>query len=168
MGAMRQQFLDRTSVFDCDAALAAHLEVCGMIGRFPAMRELFRVSSRPAPSVRTVLITGETGTGRELVARALHTLGPPSAKRVFTVNCSAAAVTAPRTCLNISDLNNVSTPVPVVVADDEPGPPPDAGAVAAALDSAGGNQSLAARCLGISRRARYRLIGKYAAKPGGA
>ncbi|MDP2391565.1 MAG: helix-turn-helix domain-containing protein, partial [Acidobacteriota bacterium] len=58
--------------------------------------------------------------------------------------------------------------VPVAVADDEPaGPPPDADAVAAALDRAGGNKSLAARRLGISRRALYRLIDKYAPKPGG-
>ena len=47
-----------------------------MIGRSPAMQELFGLIRRLAPHVRTALITGETGTGKELVARALHRLGP--------------------------------------------------------------------------------------------
>jgi transcriptional regulator of acetoin/glycerol metabolism len=54
--------------------------------------------------------------------------------------------------------------VAVAVHDDEPsGPPPTAEEVTAALDTTGGNKSLAARRLGISRRALYRLIDKYAA-----
>ena len=93
MGAMRQQFQDRNSVLDSDAALAERLEVCGMIGRSPAMRELFSVINRLAPHARTVLVTGETGTGKELVARALHTLGPRQAKKLVTVNCSAVVET---------------------------------------------------------------------------
>ncbi len=87
--ATRQQFLDRGSVLESDANLAARLEVCGMIGRSPAMRELFDVIHRLAPYARTVLITGETGTGKELVAQALHELGPRKDKRLVTVNCSA-------------------------------------------------------------------------------
>jgi DNA-binding NtrC family response regulator len=43
--------------------------------------------------VRTALITGDTGTGKELVARALHKLGPRSSKRFVTVNCSAVVET---------------------------------------------------------------------------
>jgi two-component system response regulator HydG len=93
MSAMRQQFQDRNSVLDSDAALAERLEVCGMIGRSPAMRELFSVINRLAPHARTVLVTGETGTGKELVARALHTLGPRRAKKMITVNCSAVVET---------------------------------------------------------------------------
>lgn len=93
MGAMRQQFDDRRIILDSDATLAERLEVCGMIGRSPAMRELFSVIHRLAPHARTVLITGETGTGKELVARALHTLGPRKAKKIITVNCSAVVET---------------------------------------------------------------------------
>ncbi len=93
MTAMRQQFQDRNTVLDSDAALAERLEVCGMIGRSPAMRELFSVINRLAPHARTVLVTGETGTGKELVARALHTLGPRKAKKLVTVNCSAVVET---------------------------------------------------------------------------
>ena len=93
MAAMRQQFLDRNSVLDADANLAEKLEVCGMIGRSPAAREMFSVIHRLAPHARTVLITGETGSGKELVARALHELGPRSKKKLVTVNCSAVVET---------------------------------------------------------------------------
>lgn len=93
MQAMRRQFLDRNSVLDADANLAERLEVCGMIGRSPAMRELFSVIHRLAPHARTVLVTGETGTGKELVARALHHLGPRAARKLVTVNCSAVVET---------------------------------------------------------------------------
>jgi DNA-binding NtrC family response regulator len=93
MTSMRQQFIDRNAVLESDAALAERLEVCGMIGRSPAMRELFSVINRLAPHARTVLITGETGTGKELVARALHELGPRKHKKLVTVNCSAVIET---------------------------------------------------------------------------
>jgi DNA-binding NtrC family response regulator len=93
LAAMRQQFRDRSSVLDADATLASRLEVCGMIGRSPAMRELFGVIHRLAPHARTVLITGETGTGKELVARALHELGPRKQRKLITVNCSAVVET---------------------------------------------------------------------------
>jgi DNA-binding NtrC family response regulator len=93
MTAMRQQYLDRNSVLESDATLAERLEVCGMIGRSPAMREMFSVIHRLAPHARTVLVTGETGTGKELVARALHDLGPRKHKRLVTVNCSAVVET---------------------------------------------------------------------------
>jgi two-component system response regulator HydG len=93
MRAMRRQFDDRSRVFDSDAMLAERLEVCGMIGRSAAMRELFDVIQRLAPYARTVLVTGETGTGKELVARALHELGPRSQKKLITVNCSAVVET---------------------------------------------------------------------------
>jgi DNA-binding NtrC family response regulator len=57
------------------------------------MQEVFGLIRRLAPHVRTALISGETGTGKELVARALHKLGPRSTKRFVTVNCSAVVET---------------------------------------------------------------------------
>lgn len=93
MSTMRKQFQDRNSVLDSDATLAERLEVCGMIGRTPAMRELFDVVHRLAPYARTVLVTGETGTGKELVSRALHQLGPRKDRKLITVNCSAVVET---------------------------------------------------------------------------
>lgn len=72
-----------------DADVAKRFAFYGMIGRSPTMQELFDAVRRFAPHVRTVLVTGETGTGKELVARALHTLGARPGRRFVTVNCSA-------------------------------------------------------------------------------
>ena len=79
----------RRSVLAIEGDLARRLEFCGMVGRGPVMQELFSMIRRLAPHVRTALVTGETGTGKELVARALHTIGPRRDRRFVTVNCSA-------------------------------------------------------------------------------
>jgi len=79
----------RERLLQADAVVAKTFAFCGMIGRSPAMQELFDAVRRFAPHVRTLLITGETGTGKELVAHALHTLGARAERRFVTVNCSA-------------------------------------------------------------------------------
>lgn len=61
----------------------------GMIGRSPKMLEVFDLVRRVAPHLRTALITGETGTGKELVARALHGLSHRAQQRIAVFNCSA-------------------------------------------------------------------------------
>ena len=63
-----------------------------MIGRSAVMQEVFDLIRRLAPHVRTALIFGETGTGKELVARALH-LRSAEGKRFVAVNCSAVVET---------------------------------------------------------------------------
>ncbi|WP_239488789.1 sigma-54 dependent transcriptional regulator [Luteitalea sp. TBR-22] len=65
----------------------------GMIGRSVPMQKLFRVLRTVAPHVRTALVSGETGTGKELVARALHQLGPRADRRFVVINCSAVVET---------------------------------------------------------------------------
>ena len=60
-----------------------------LIGRSPAMRELFRAIGRVAASGLGVLITGETGTGKELVARALHRESPRAARPFVALNTAA-------------------------------------------------------------------------------
>jgi two-component system nitrogen regulation response regulator GlnG len=62
-----------------------------LIGRAPAMQEVFRSIGRLARSSMTVLITGESGTGKELVARALHEHGPRAGKPFVALNTSAIA-----------------------------------------------------------------------------
>jgi two-component system response regulator HydG len=64
-----------------------------MIGRGSRMQDLFGMIRRLAPHVRLALITGETGTGKDLVARALHGLGPRRDRRFIAVNCSAISDT---------------------------------------------------------------------------
>jgi len=61
----------------------------GMVGRSAAMRALYRLIERVAPTDSTVLILGETGSGKELVARALHDRSPRAAKRLVAINCAA-------------------------------------------------------------------------------
>jgi len=60
-----------------------------IIGASPAMREVFELIRKSAPASSAVLITGETGTGKELVARALHKLSPRHDKLFVPINCSA-------------------------------------------------------------------------------
>ena len=60
----------------------------GIIGRSPLMLDLFSKIRRVAPHFRSVLVTGPTGAGKELVAKALHQLSG-SEKRFVAVNCSS-------------------------------------------------------------------------------
>jgi DNA-binding NtrC family response regulator len=83
----------RETLLQIDADVARKFEFHGMIGRSAAMQELFDSIRRFAAHVRTVLISGETGTGKELVARALHKVGPRKDRRFHTVNCSAVVET---------------------------------------------------------------------------
>ena len=61
----------------------------GIIGRSQPMRDLFQLLETVAATSSTVLITGETGTGKELAARALHHNSPRRNNRFVALNCSA-------------------------------------------------------------------------------
>ncbi len=61
----------------------------GMIGNCPSMRDVYRLTRRVADSRATVLLQGETGTGKELVARAIHELSPRATGPFIRVNCGA-------------------------------------------------------------------------------
>ena len=60
-----------------------------IVGQSPAIKEVFKAIEAVAPAGATVLITGETGTGKELAARALHHLSPRRGKALIKVNCAA-------------------------------------------------------------------------------
>jgi DNA-binding NtrC family response regulator len=89
LASVREDAERRRHLLSIESDLARRLEFCGMIGRSHVMQDLFGMIRRLAPHIRTALISGETGTGKELVARALHTQGPRKERRFVTVNCSA-------------------------------------------------------------------------------
>jgi len=65
----------------------------GMVGQSPMMQDVFATIRRIAPHFRTVLISGETGTGKELAARALHRKSPAAKGSFVACNCAAVAET---------------------------------------------------------------------------
>jgi len=65
----------------------------GLIGRTPAMLEIYKLIARVSDSRAAVLITGESGTGKELVARAIHNHGSRSNEPFVAVNCGALTET---------------------------------------------------------------------------
>jgi PAS domain S-box-containing protein len=62
---------------------------CGMVGRSPAMQRLFTLVQRAARSDAAVIIHGESGVGKELVAQAIHDLGPRRDRPYVQINCAA-------------------------------------------------------------------------------
>jgi two-component system nitrogen regulation response regulator GlnG len=60
-----------------------------IVGRCPAMQDVYKAIGRVAPQDMTVLILGESGTGKELVARAIYQHGPRSQAPFLTINCAA-------------------------------------------------------------------------------
>ena len=76
-----------------DDEMLAASEFEGIVGRSPLMWDLFSKVRRIAPHYRAVLITGETGTGKDLAAQALHRLSPAAGGRFVVLNCSAVVET---------------------------------------------------------------------------
>ncbi len=74
---------------ELDTELRASFSFQGMVGRSPRMLDVFNKIARIAPHFTTVLITGASGTGKELVARALHDLSPQRGGPFVACNCAA-------------------------------------------------------------------------------
>jgi DNA-binding NtrC family response regulator len=84
--AAESEVRQRTLTLDRELVQACDFE--GIVSRSPLMFEVFTKIRRVAPHFKTALITGPTGTGKELVARSLHRLSPSSNHKFVVCNCS--------------------------------------------------------------------------------
>ena len=88
-----QRALEQSRLTSENAYLRSQLEERyqfeGILGRSRPMRALFQMLETVARSTSTILVTGETGTGKEIVARAIHHNSPRRANRFVALNCSA-------------------------------------------------------------------------------
>ncbi len=93
LGAIKRILLDRKSATSAPAAgggaSAPEPGFSGMIGSCTPMLQVQERIRKAAPTPATVLVTGETGTGKELVARAIHTASQRAEKPLVCVNCAA-------------------------------------------------------------------------------
>lgn len=79
----------RQHTLELDLELLKAYQFEGIIGRSPMILEVFAGIRRIAPHFRNVLVVGATGTGKELVAHALHRLSPAASRQFAVCNCSA-------------------------------------------------------------------------------
>jgi DNA-binding NtrC family response regulator len=79
---------ERQRTYRLDHELVHACQFEGIVARSPVMLDVFAKIRRVAPHFGTVLITGATGTGKELVARALHRLSPAALNPFVICNCS--------------------------------------------------------------------------------
>ncbi len=93
VGKLVEQARRQQHTLQLETELLASSEFEGLVGRSPLMIEMFSRIRRVAPHYRSVLITGETGTGKDLVAQAFHRLSPASSGRYVVLNCSAVVET---------------------------------------------------------------------------
>ena len=93
LGELSDQLQRRRRIRGLDEQLLHDLEFHGIVGRSAGMLELFDLARKVAPHYSNVLITGATGTGKELVAHALHQMSPVAGQRFAVCNCSAMVET---------------------------------------------------------------------------
>jgi transcriptional regulator with PAS, ATPase and Fis domain len=94
---MLQQNIDKRKLTQENIRLRQEIQreysFSGIVGESKKMKELFNVVRSITETDVTVLIQGETGTGKELIARAIHYNGPRRAKRFVSINCGALTET---------------------------------------------------------------------------
>jgi two-component system, NtrC family, response regulator HydG len=93
VGKLLEEARRRQHALRLEAELLASSEFEGIVGRSPLMWDLFSQIRRVAPHYRSLLVTGPTGTGKDLVAQALHRRSPASRGKYAVLNCSAVVET---------------------------------------------------------------------------
>ncbi|MCX7635733.1 MAG: sigma-54 dependent transcriptional regulator [Syntrophales bacterium] len=81
----------RTKKLKSEEFVAPPEDIEGIVGQSREMQTIFETIKRVAPTMTTILITGETGTGKELVANAIHALSPRRKNPLIKINCAAIA-----------------------------------------------------------------------------
>lgn len=93
VGKVLEEARERQRASRLDSELLKACQFQGMVGRSPLMLDVYTRIRRLAPYFRNVLVIGETGTGKELVARALHVFSPVASGPFAVCNCSAVVET---------------------------------------------------------------------------
>jgi DNA-binding NtrC family response regulator len=93
VGKLLDEARRRQHALRLEDELVASSEFEGIIGRSPLMWDLFSQIRRVAPHYRSLLVTGPTGAGKDLIAQAIHRRSPAHAGRYAVLNCSAVVET---------------------------------------------------------------------------
>ena len=86
---LAESFHRRKRIRTLEQQLLTDLEFHGVVGRSPAMLEVFEMVRKIARHYTNVLLIGATGTGKELVAKSIHQMSPVATQRFAVCNCSA-------------------------------------------------------------------------------
>jgi DNA-binding NtrC family response regulator len=86
---LSESFHKRKRIRSLEQQLLSDLEFHGIIGRSPAMVEVFEMVRKVARHYTNILLIGATGTGKELIAKSIHQMSPVSQQRFAVCNCSA-------------------------------------------------------------------------------
>jgi two-component system, NtrC family, response regulator HydG len=86
---LSDSFNRRKRIRDLEQQLLTDLEFHGIVGKSPAMLEVFEMVRKVARHYTNILLVGATGTGKELVAKAIHQMSPVGQQRFAVCNCSA-------------------------------------------------------------------------------
>lgn len=86
---LAEQFKRRRRIHDLEQRLVSDLEFHGIVSRSPAMIDVFEMVRKISRHYVNVLLVGPTGSGKELVAHAIHEMSPVASQRFAICNCSA-------------------------------------------------------------------------------
>jgi len=86
---LSESFNRRKRIRSLEQQLLSDLEFHGIVGRSPAMVEVFEMVRKVARHYTNVLLVGPTGAGKELIAKSIHQMSPVSQQRFAVCNCSA-------------------------------------------------------------------------------